>query len=163
MLEIVTLFVQAVSLAMIAGWLTLGVRDNLIHPELNEPITAQVLSMDRMRAEYPEDYARVAHRAITDPGTQKLAFRAAVIVELIAAGILWLGVAALVLALAGAVGVDTARAVALLGAALFTSVWAGFLVIGNHYCYWFGHTIAQNTHFLMTLWGIGLMLLLLAG
>jgi predicted small integral membrane protein len=144
----------------IAAWLSTGVYDNIAYPENNEDFTAEVMSMTRMRNEYPEHFARVSHRAITRRGTQKLAFRIVVLAELAACLVLWAGVGALTLALFGATDANGARALALLGATLFTSVWAGFLIVGNYFCYWFCHEGAQNTHYQMTLWGIAAMIFL---
>ena len=151
---------QALSTGLIAAWLTLGVRDNLLYPSVNETYTAEVLEMRRMRDEYPEAFAPVAHRAITNRRVQLWAFRAVVAAELAAALILWAGVVALIRALVGTATVDGARAVAMTGSMAFTTIWAGFLIVGNHFCYWFCHEGAQNTHYQMTLWGVGTMILL---
>ena len=67
---------------------------------------------------------------------------------------------ALLGAMAGWVAPETARALALLGATLFTAIWIGFLVAGNYFCYWFCHEWGQNTHYQMTIWGIGTMIFL---
>ena len=162
-METALLFAQMIATGALAGWLTLGVRDNLIYPSINETYTAEVMDMTRMREEYPEAYEQVSHRAISDRGTQRFAFRAVVMVELVATGLLWLGVVALFLAMAGATAPETARAIAIVGATIFFSVWAGMLIVGNHFCYWFGHEGAQNTHFQLTLCGIGTMVLLAQG
>lgn len=55
---------------------------------------------------------------------------------------------------------DAARMLAAWGATDFTSVWAAFLIVGNYFCYWFGHEGAQNTHFPLTLWALGTVILL---
>ena len=52
--------------------------------------------------------------------------------------------------------------IALTGALLFTCVWAGFLGLGNYFCYWFCHEAGQNTHYQMTLWGMANMIFLAA-
>jgi len=85
-----------------------------------------------------------------------------VIAELVACIMLWVGVVALLMALAGTGSVETGRSLALIGATLFTSVWAGFLVVGNYFCYWFCHEGGQNTHYQMTLWGMANIILLAA-
>ena len=162
MFELVVQLAQISLLTGIAAWLATGVYDNVVHPDNNEVFTAQVMAMARMKDEYPEQFANVAHRAITSRTVQKLAFRFVVIAEGLACLVLWVGVAMLVLALFGAAEPGPARAVALLGATLFTSVWAGFLVVGNYFCYWFCHEAGQNTHYQMTLWGIGVMVFLVA-
>lgn len=163
MLDQMILLAQAAMLAFAAAWLSTGVFDNMVYPRNNEAYTSLVLSMERLRDEFPDEYATVAHRAITSRDTQRLAFRLVVVAELVAAMVLWLGAGAILLAMIGTVGPDTARALGLLGALLFTSVWAAFLVVGNYFCYWFCHEGAQNTHYQMTLWGLGTMVLLAVG
>lgn len=160
MFETVVLLAQILSLSALAAWLTTGVWDNILHPENNETFTAQVMEMVRMRDEYPAEYARVAHRAVSNRFVQNGLFRLVVLYETVATGVLWAGIALLALAWAGAVDMDLARAIALLGALMFTSIWAGFLVIGNYFCYWFCHYEGQTTHYLMTLWGMANMIFL---
>lgn len=139
MLDTVILLAQILTTASLAAWLTSGVWDNIFHPTQNEVYTAQVLSMERIREDYPEAYDPVKHRAITHRGTQLLAFRVVVLAELVATILLWIGVGTLVWALFGGISLDTARALALLGCIAFVAVWSGFLVAGNYFSYWFGH------------------------
>ncbi|MEX0283929.1 MAG: DUF2165 domain-containing protein [Paracoccaceae bacterium] len=160
MFETVVLIAQILMLTAIAAWMTTGVWDNIVHPSNNETFTAEVMEMSRMREGYPEAFARVAHRAITSRGLQRLAFRFVVLAELVAAVVLWSGVLLLTLHLFGSASADAAMAISLLGATLFTCVWAGFLVVGNYFCYWFAHEWAQNTHYQMTFWGLGTMIFL---
>lgn len=162
-METTLICAQALSTSMIAAWLTLGVRDNILHPEVNETYTAEVLQMTRMKEEFPDAFAPVAHRAITDRRLQLWAFRLVVTAELVATLVLWVGVVALIMGLVGTADVATGRSVSMTGAMLFTAIWAGFLIVGNHFCYWFCHEGAQNTHYQMTLWGIGTMILLAMG
>jgi predicted small integral membrane protein len=161
--ETALLSAQALCTSLIAAWLTLGVRDNILHPSVNETYTAEVMEMTRLRAEYPDAFASVAGRAITDRRVQQLAFRVVVGVELVATLILWAGAVALLMALAGTGTIETGRSIAMIGTMLFTAVWAGFLIVGNHFCYWFCHEGAQNTHYQMTMWGIGTLILLAVG
>ena len=162
MFETVVLIAQTVSVAAIAGWLGTGVYDNIRYPRNNELFTAQVLTFERMREDFPDEFARVAHRAIVSRSVQQLVFRIAVIAELAAFLVLAAGVVGLLMALVGTGSVETGRSIALLGATMFTAVWAGFLVIGNYFCYWFCHEGAQNTHYQMTLWGMANIILLAA-
>lgn len=163
MFDTVLLLSQTLMLLAIAAWLTTGVWDNIVHPANNEAFTAQVMSMQRMQEMYPDEFARVAHRAVSARLWQRMAFRLVVLAELAATLALWVGSGAMVLALLGNVPPDTARALGLLGAVLFTSVWAGFLIVGNYFCYWFCHEWAQNTHFQMTVWGLLTLILLAQG
>ena len=116
--------------------------------------------MTRLREDFPEAYTEVSARRISNPALQLFLFRLIVAWELLALIILWIGVVQMVLALFGTTDTVTARAWAVLGAMFFTSVWAGFLVAGNWFCYWFGHEGAQNTHFQMTLWGMSVLIFL---
>ncbi|UWQ93461.1 DUF2165 domain-containing protein [Rhodobacteraceae bacterium M382] len=163
MFETAILLSQVVTVFFLAAWLTTGVFENLIHASLNSTFTAEVLDMARMREEYPEAYQDVAYRRISNPTVQKNLFRLIVLWEVFAAAVLWVGCVALVTALLGLTDPDTARGLAVLGALAFTSVWAGFLVGGNWFCYWFCHEGAQNTHYQMTLWGLGTLILVSAG
>ncbi len=160
MFETVVLSAQTVSVAAIAAWLGTGVYDNIRYPANNELYTAQVMSMERMKDEYPDEFERVAHRAIDNRDVQQWAFRIVVLAELAAFLMLVIGVVSLLMALAGTGSVSTGRSLALIGATLFTAVWAGFLIIGNYFCYWFCHEGGQNTHYQMTLWGTANMILL---
>lgn len=162
MLETVILIAQTVSVSAIAAWLATGVYDNIKYPENNELYTAQVMSMERMQTDYPGEYARVAHRAVNDRNIQRLAFKTIVLAELAACIMLFVGVVGLLMAVVGTGTVETGRALALIGATMFTAVWAGFLVVGNYFCYWFCHEEGQNTHYQMTLWGMANIILLVA-
>ncbi|MCV3271761.1 DUF2165 domain-containing protein [Roseobacter sinensis] len=162
-METAVLVAQALATGLIAAWLSLGLRDNLLYPSVNETYTAQVLAMTRMQADYPEEFQQVAHRAITDRRLQSLAFKLVVLAESVACLMLWIGTIGLLMALAGTALPETGRMLALLGALSFTTVWATFLIVGNHFCYWFCHEGAQNTHFQMTLWGLATMVLLCQG
>ena len=157
MADSVLLIAQMVSVLLLAAWLTLGLRDNILHPDLNAQITADVMAMTRMEHEFPDQFQLVAHRAIRDSRVQTLAFRLVLVAESVAMVLLWLGAGAIALSLAGSGG---GTALALMGALCFTAIWAGFLVVGNHFCYWYCHDGAQTTHYHMTLWGLGTMILL---
>ena len=160
MFDAALLLAQILTVSSLAAWLTSGVWDNIFHPTQNEVYTAQVMAMDRIREDYPEAFEPVKHRAITSRAIQLLAFRCVVLAELLATVLLWIGAGALVLTLMGRAEADTARALAMFGSIAFTAVWSAFLVVGNYFSYWFGHEGAQNTHYKMTLWGVGTMILL---
>lgn len=160
-MELAILLAQIVATGGLAAWLSLGVRDNLLHPSLNETYTTEVMEMTRLRTEYPEAFEKVAHRAITNRRVQLLAFRTVVAVELLATVLLWLGTLALLFSLIGLVTPQVARAIALTGATVFVAIWSTFLVVGNHFSYWFCHEGAQSTHYQMTLWGLGVSILLI--
>lgn len=161
-LDIAILLSQTVAVFLLAAWLTTGAWENVTRPSLNGVFTAEVLAMTRMERDYPEMFEMVAHRRITNPTTQKWLFRIIVAWEVAATVVLWVGVIALAAALAGFAPLEAARAYAVIGALMFTATWAGFLVAGNWFCYWFSHDGAQVTHFHMTLWGLATLILLVA-
>ncbi|MGR3637126.1 MAG: DUF2165 family protein [Shimia sp.] len=154
------LVAQTVSLLLPTLWLTTGVRDNILHPSVNEVFTAQVLTMERMKEDYPDEYARVAHRAIKNRAWQTGLFRLIVAAEVMTVAVMWAGAVLLAVAAIGYALPSMARDVALIGALMFTVVWSMFTVVGNHFSYWFCHEGAQNTHFQLLLWGLGNMVLL---
>ncbi|WP_170464556.1 DUF2165 family protein [Ruegeria arenilitoris] len=160
MFELVVLVAQTAAVFFLAAWLSTGFIENVVHPDLNETFTNQVLTMERMREEYPEAYEVVAHRRIQNPAMQKFLFKLIVCWEGIATLTLWAGVLWLILAIMGVVDPASARAIGVLGVLLFTATWAGFLIVGNWFCYWFCHEGAQNTHYQMTLWGMATIILL---
>ena len=162
MLETVILGLCALNLALMAAWLTTGALDNLLHPFLNETYTAQVLDMERMRIDYPEAYEFVAYRRVTNPKLRKRLFAIIVVWEIIAMLALWLSAVIAVLAAFGSAAAATAIALGMIATCLFISVWAGFLIAGNYFCYWFGHEGGQNTHFQMLHWGMANAVLLVA-
>lgn len=161
--EIMLLISQTAAVFFLACWLSTGVFENMFYSELNRTFTTEVLDFTRMREEYPEAYARVAYRRITSPVLQKWLFKLIVGWEIVAVLALWVGTIALLMAVLGLSASEPARALGLLGALLFTSTWAGFLIVGNWFCYWFCHEGAQNTHYQMTLWGFATMILLAVG
>lgn len=157
---LVLFWVQAVALLMPALWLTIAVRDNLLHPSLNGPYVAQTLAMEEMRRDYPEAYAKVAHRRIASARVANLFFALAILWELLACFALWGALAVFLMASLGMANPSLAQAAGLAAAAIFTTTWAGFLIVGNHFCYWYARESGQATHFQMLFWGIGTTILL---
>ena len=147
----------------LAAWLLLGVRDNIFNPSMNEVFTAEVLELNRIRESYPEAYRLIEGRRLTGRSSQRAAFVFVVICETLVCLLLWVAVFWMALALFGQADLESARTAALAGALGFTTIWAGFLVVGNHFAYWFCHEWAQNTHFQLTLWGVGTMIFLTLG
>ncbi len=146
--------------AYLGAWLLLGVRDNIAHPSMNGMFTAEVLDLARLREAYPEAYALIERRRITSPMLQRAAFVFIVCCEVLTCVLLWGAALWMALALFGLADLERARIAALAGALGFTSIWSGFLIVGNHFAYWYCHEWAQNTHFQMVLWGIGTMVFL---
>jgi hypothetical protein len=156
----VMIWVQGAAVLLPALWLTAAVRDNILHPELNAPYVAQTLDMAEMRRDYPEAYAVMAHRRVRSPRVARLFFLAAVAWEILAALLLWGAVGAFVAAGLGAISPATAQAAGLVAAMAFTATWGGFLIVGNHFCYWYARESGQTTHFHMLFWGIATTILL---
>lgn len=157
---LVLFWVQAVSLFMPAVWLTIAVRDNLLHPSLNGPYVAQTLAMEEMRRDYPDAYTRVAHRRITATRLANLFFGLAIAWEIFACLALWGSLALFLLASLGLADQVAAQAVGLAASMIFTATWGGFLIVGNHFCYWYARESGQATHFQMLFWGIATTILL---
>lgn len=163
MLDIALLLAQTLATCSLAIWMLSGVWDNLKYPHHNEDFTAEVMEMRRLKDGYPGAYEDVKHRAITKRAIQVFVFRLVVFAECLACLLLLLGTAMLVASAFGGVLTDTARGVALLGSAIFTSIWAGMLIVGNYFCYWFAHEGAQLTHFHMCTWGLLTSILIAVG
>lgn len=160
MLDLALMLAQTGVLASLTAWIFTGARDNWLFPYMNQNAIAAVVRMDGLEDEYPEDYACIAHRRITDESKIRLLYRAIVLWETLTTILLALGTGAMMLSLLGFMDDDTARGLGVLGALAFTLNWAGFTVGGNHFGYWYLHASTQATHFLLALWGTGAMILL---
>lgn len=163
MTEWALMIAQLAVMAGLTGWMFTGVRDNWMYPRLNEAAVAHVVQFAFMAEQFPDEYAPVKHRKVGSPGVVRAMYYAIVLWETVALVLLALGTGALALALMDLVGGDTARGLAILGATAFTVNWFGFLVGGNHYCYWYCHQGSQHTHFALLLSGILTILLLALG
>ena len=158
----VLLVAQAAMVLLLAMWITVAVRDNIIHADVNRDLVIQVLSMSTLKEEYPDIYESHAARSLTNPRLHRTFFGLIVLGELTAAALLWIGFGLLALACLGVVETQLAMNAALIGAMVFTVVWGGFLIGGNYWCYWMCHEGAQNTHFNLALLGLGTMIFLSA-
>ena len=159
-MEFTMLLIQTGAVLLLMSWLLTGVLENLFQPRINLEFTAEVLDMARMREAYPELYEQVAYRRIANPSVQKLLFWVIVCWETLSLIALGIGLVSLLGAMFMSTDPDVARQRALIGVFCFTSIWAGFLVAGNWFCYWFGHEGAQNTHFQLLQWGVLTLILL---
>lgn len=159
-METMLLIAQTAVTACLCGWIAVGAYDNWRHPALNREAVAAVLRLDMLARDYPEVFDRLRHRRIDSEAVIGGIFRAVVLWETFAALLLLIGAGALALALLGAVDVEAARVLAMTGALAFTLTWAGFLVCGDWFAYWFCHQWAQASHFFLALWGVGAMILL---
>lgn len=162
-METMIFFAQTCLVAFLAAWLTTGVRDNLLYPATNGAVIGAVLKLERLKALYPEDFELIAHRRIENSGLHRSVFGFIIFCEAVACLALWISVALMAGALMGVAEAELAKTAALASVLGFTSIWAGFLVAGNHFAYWMCHEWAQATHFKMLLWGLGTMIFLAVG
>lgn len=144
---------QALLVASLAGWIITGVVDNMLYPKINRDVVAMVMRLELLEQEWPKEFAQVAHRRVESDAVITWAFRALVAWEALASLLLTLGAIALLMGTVGTADLDWARGFASLGVIVFTLTWAGFLVGGNYFCYWYCHFAPQVTHFMLAIWG----------
>lgn len=159
----ILVWVQLLMLLMPALWLVLGALENIRAPGANGRMVAGVLDMSVMAVDEPELYAELGRNRITSPTLHKLLFGLIVTMECIVAAIMLAGVVALALAGLGFVPLEPARIIATLGSVGFTLIWSSFLVGGQWVHYWVVYKDAQITHFVMTLWGVLVTIVLFIG
>ncbi|MEM6940644.1 MAG: DUF2165 family protein [Pseudomonadota bacterium] len=160
-MDAILLLVDAVMVAALAVWMVVAVADNWRHPKLNEEAVAMVVRFDLMAEQYPDDFSALAHRRIADPRIIGLLFRAMRLAETIAACLLTLAAGLLLGAALGVLDASIAQAVALLSVAFFVLIWAGFVIGGNYFAYWYCHQWAQSNHFMVMYWGFFVLVVLL--
>ena len=160
-MEVLLLLVDAALVAGLAVWMIVAVADNWRHPKLNEDAVAMVVRFDLMAEQFPHEFAPLAHRRIDDPKQIGLLFRAMRMAETVAA--LGLVVATLLLigAAFGALAAPLAQGAGVASAAFFACIWAGFVIGGNYFAYWYCHQWAQSNHFMVMFWGLFVLLILL--
>lgn len=160
-MDVLLLLVEAALVAGLGTWMAVAVADNWLNPRLNEEAVAKVLRFDLMLLEYPEDFLLVSHRRITDQRTIGRVFRLIRLSETVAALVLLASSALLVLAATGFVDATLASAAAIVSTTLFTLIWAGFLIGGNYFVYWYCHPWSQSNHFMLLFWGFLVLIVLL--
>lgn len=160
-MEVLLLLVDAALVAGLGAWMTVAVADNWRYPKLNEEAVAMVVRFDLMAEQFPDDFAALAHRKIDDPRVIGLLFRAMRMAETIAAVLLLLASLWLLGAALGLTDALAAKALAVIGSAFFVSIWAGFIIGGNYFAYWYCHQWAQSNHFMVMYWGLFVLLILL--
>ncbi|GHF47943.1 DUF2165 family protein [Seohaeicola zhoushanensis] len=155
------LLLDAALVGSLGLWMAVAVADNWRIPALNRQVLAQVLRLELMERDYPEAFALVADRRVRSERTIDLLFGFVRWAETIAA-VLLLGAALLLAAAAaGMAAAGFASVCATLATAFFALVWAGFIIGGNYYCYWYCHQSAQANHFMLLFWGLGVLLVLM--
>ncbi|MCB1342274.1 MAG: DUF2165 family protein [Pseudooceanicola sp.] len=139
--------IAALMLAAPGLWLCVAAYDNWRAPALNRDLLRQVVRLELMERDYPDAFALVAHRRLDNPR----------LIAALFALIRWAETlcAALMLIAAGMLALDPdALWLAQIAAAGFALLWAGFIIGGSWFCYWYCHPFAQINHFLLMLWGL---------
>ena len=160
-MESVLLLLDAILVAGLGIWMVVAVVDNWRHPKLNEEAVAMVVRFDLMAEEYPEDFAQLSHRRIDDPRLIGLMFRAIRLAETLAACLLIAAAGALVWAVFVPGTVVLANVLALSATVFFICIWAGFIIGGNYFAYWYCHQWAQSNHFMVMYWGFFVLIVLM--
>ena len=148
------LLLDAALVGALGLWMVVAVADNWLNPVLNRDAVKMVVTFELMALEYPEHYQQVAHRKITRETTISLLFQSMRAAETVAAAVLICGAGALALAALGAVSAEIATMLALIGTVFFSLVWAGFIIGGNYFAYWYCHQWGQMNHFSLLFWGL---------
>ena len=161
MTEQLLLFVEAALVAGLGIWMSVAVYDNWRHPYLNREAVAMVMRFDIMERDYPDDYAIVAHRKIENPTVIDLAFQTIRLAETLAAILLMAGAGLLALSALGSISADFATTWAVLATTFFSLIWAGFIVGGNYFHYYYCHQWGQSNHFMFMYWGFFVLMMLL--
>ena len=152
-METMTLAGQSALVALQAGWLILGVVENLRFPAVNGWFVGEVMSMNRVR-QNRDVWPMLGRNRVEDPRTHRAVFLLIVAVEVVVAILLAFGAGLLLFAAFGGADATTARVWALAGVIGWTGIWGAFLVGGQWFHYWLGCEGSQNTHFHMTVWGV---------
>jgi predicted small integral membrane protein len=157
----VMLLVEAALVAGLGTWMAVAVYDNWRHAKLNRDGVAMVMRFDIMERDYPDDFRLVAHRKVTNEGVITLAFQIIRLAETLAAVVLFAGVFGLLGAAFGTFDAEAARVFAMVGCAYFTLIWAGFIIGGNYFHYYYCHQWGQSNHFMFMYWGFFVLLVLM--
>lgn len=158
MQEVAVDIAQVLLVALPAAWLTLGVYDNLRYPDINRRDVAKVLDLEAITDE-PMIYEKIKSRRIKRPETVRRIFACVAAAEAVVALALWLACVGLALAVLGVMPRDLATGFAILATLAFIMIWAGFLIGGQWFYYWYG-AFGQWKHFTLVLWGIVTLIVL---
>jgi predicted small integral membrane protein len=160
-METVLVLVDAALVAALGCWMAVAVYDNWRHPQLNREAVAMVMRFDIMARDYPEDFRVVAHRRIESAAVIEAAFQAVRLAETLAAVALLGAAFGLVGAAFGTFDPQLATVTALVATAWFCLIWAGFIIGGNYFHYYYCHQWGQSNHFMFMYWGFFVVLVLL--
>lgn len=153
-METIILSILLIKIIMMALWITIGALDNILHPSINEDGTSDVMNMTHMKSVEKRYYDMVSRRRIKSDKNRKIMFGIAVFWEVLSCIMLWVSGGLLIASVFDIVSVEFALLSSLIATSMFTSTWAGFLVLGNWFLYWICHDECQKTHFHMNLWGL---------
>lgn len=160
-MEVGLLLIDAALVAGLGIWMAVAVYDNWRHPQLNLEAVAMVMRFDFMERDYPDDFAIVAHRRIDSPSTIKAVFQMVRLAETLAALVLLGAALGLLGAGLGIVDAQTATVFAAGAAAYFSLIWAGFIIGGNYFHYYYCHQWGQSNHFMFMYWGFFVLIVVL--
>jgi len=157
----VMLLVEAALVAALGTWMAVAVYDNWRHAKLNLEAVAMVMRFDIMERDYPEDYKIVAHRKVTNDRLISVSFQVIRLAETLAAIVLLVAAFGLLGAAFGTFGAEAATIFAIVACAFFTLIWAGFIIGGNYFHYYYCHQWGQSNHFMFMYWGFFVLLILM--
>ncbi|MEM9247912.1 MAG: DUF2165 family protein [Pseudomonadota bacterium] len=157
----VLLLVEAVLVASLGIWMAVAVYDNWRHPRLNREAVATVMRLDLMARDFPDDYAFVSHRRVDSNRLIDVAFHTIRWAETVAAMILGVSSALLIVAAFGWAPATLANGLAVLATTYFCAIWAGFIIGGNYFHYYFCHQWGQSNHFMFMYWGLFVLVILI--
>ncbi len=160
-MDTILLLVEAALVAALGTWMAVAVYDNWRHAKLNREAVAMVMRFDIMEREYPDDYQIVAHRKVTNEATITFLFQVIRLAETLAAVLLFGAAFGLLGAAFGTFTAEAATVFAILACAFFTLIWAGFIIGGNYFHYYYCHQWGQSNHFMFMYWGFFVMLVLM--
>jgi len=160
-METLMLLVEAALVAALGTWMAVAVYDNWRHAQLNREAVAMVMRFDVMERDYPDDYKIVAHRKVTSEALITALFQIIRLAETLAAIVLLLAALGLAGAAIGAVGAEAATIFAIVACAYFSLIWAGFIIGGNYFHYYYCHQWGQSNHFMFMYWGFFVLLVLM--
>jgi predicted small integral membrane protein len=155
------LLIEAVLVAALGLWMAVAVYDNWRHAQLNRNGVAMVMRFDVMARDFPDDFKVVAHRRVDSEALITLAFNAIRMAETIAAIALFATAAGLALAGFGLFDAGSATTAAQVATTFFVLIWAGFIIGGNYFHYYYCHQWGQSNHFMFMYWGFFVLLVLI--
>ena len=157
------LFAKSVAVALPAGWLALGVYNNVRFPVSNMGAVTGVLTLEGMREAFPDIEDAVMRRAINSPTLVAFLYWGIVLAEIVVTAGLLFSAACLLCASLGHIGGEQKLWLANLSVTGFTAIWGAFLVGGQWFSYWFNFAESQKTHFHMLQWGLLTLIFLNVG